>query len=394
MKKKFLLFVFAGIFLFYGNVYSNVYSNVDAVDAYNREAAAALDKCETAATEAEQATMGMDPMAMMMIGQVSGSVSSVAAAKGTAAKKLYQLDGGVKGTLAAIGTGKYMKCKAAISTCETSCATAEGADPNPAKKAALARCTALKSTCSMNGLQAIVSGTQALTAFIGANALGGDGEGGGDDDTKAPPPAPPPLPDVPKIQQPKPMQPPGPPSNGSDELITPPPGGDTEPDGPGKAGKQPETKWEPQNEGPGSGLPPTFAGPSSSTGSGSSNTAGAGITTSADGSQGLAPDISDEVWGDDEENGEGEDEASKRRYASSGAFAGSGYGGQGAKFRGSHFGGSGGKGGRGKKGSLKKKGQAKKSGRDIFGKSSQKDSIFKKMSRLIHSYCQTGGEKC
>ena len=319
MKKKFLLFVFAMIFTFYcvsGNSLldsgTNQYISTGGGSGGDTTEEATEDLCDISLAEkAEQATTGMDPMAMMMIGQVSGSVSSVAAAKGTAAKKLYKMDAGVKTTLAAIGTKKYIECKAAIGACERACAKDQTTNPNAPQ--ILARCTAQKSTCSMNALQAFVSGTQALTAFFGANALGGDGEGGGDDDTKAPPPAPPPLPDVPKIQQPKLMQPPGPPSNGPDELITPPPGGDTEPDGPGKAGKQPETKWEPQNEGPGGGPPPTFAGPSSS-GPGSSNTAGAGIATSADGSQGLAPDISDEVWGDDEEDGEGEgeDEASKR----------------------------------------------------------------------------------
>ena len=363
------------------------------------------------AIEAEQATSAMDMTSYMLLNQTMSTAKEAVSAGGASGKKMYQLDGMAKGTLSTIAAGKYAKCTAAISACETACSLCDdkigrivpsgenlpdGIDDKDGincktKTTILNRCTAQQTLCSQNALQAAMSTLQAATSFIGAKALdgGGDGDGDGDSDENKPtgPPDLPNLANNPDINSscpgcfgdPKGDEGPiAPPDDNPDETIL---GSETE--------ENPDT--ENPNADPTESSPGPMLSTSPSSGSRGKGTANGMYAGSASDGQALAPDfIEDEEWEDEEE----EDQRKGSRYASAPGsdFAGSGHS-SGYKWGSdSSYRGRSGSGSRGL-GALKKKGE-KESKRNVFSKSGEQDNIFKKMSRLIQSYCNKGGEQC
>ena len=149
-----------------------------------------IEACESAAVEAEQASVGMDMTSYALVGQaVTGAVS---AAKGSSAKVAHQGNMAIQGTLSAVALKRCAACQTAIGACETACDSSTQCkgytDPPQASIPTLSDCTttlqakhkecmALKTPCGQACLQGGLSGIQALTSLLAAKALGDCPEG-------------------------------------------------------------------------------------------------------------------------------------------------------------------------------------------------------------------------
>lgn len=378
-------------------------------------------QCDQAmVAKVEEATSGMDLTSLMLVSQTAGS-----ALQATDAKLAHQGQAATQGTLSTVAMKRYAECSAAISECEgvctkcpkwekvesdrqTACAmeamagggecsqlTQEAEEEKNKCEGFLRECTSFSEKCNSTALQGLLSAIQAAISALAAKKLGDCKEGEDCDEESSGKPkeetlvaGPNPPPSIPGLPGQGPWgiseftgNEPG--LSGKYQL---PPGGQKQPGKNIKTTKNTRNNNNPNgNDNP--GLTPLPLGSGKDDPSSGSPSSLAGNMGSSLGDFG-----SNFGLGEEEEE---EEDPENEKYPSdlTAGFTGGGStgGSNGASGYRSHSSARGG----GPKLALNSKKFGKKGDLkgNIFNKKTE-DSIFKKMSRLIQSFCAKGAGKC